>query len=51
MSAVGPVVFGAVADATSLDTAWLVTAGLCLVGVAPVLWLNAQQRRTLEASA
>jgi MFS family permease len=50
MSALGPLVFGAVADATSLDVSWFVTAALCLAGVIPVLWLEAR-KRAVEASA
>ena len=44
MSAVGPYVFGAIADATSLDVAWLSTAALCVVGIAPALWLRSHLR-------
>jgi MFS family permease len=51
MSALGPLVFGAVADATSLDVSWFVTAALCLAGVIPVVWLDVQHRRALRASA
>jgi MFS family permease len=51
MSALGPLVFGAVADATSLDVSWFVTAALCLAGVVPVAWLGAQRRRAVRASA
>jgi MFS family permease len=45
MSALGPLVFGAIADATSLDVSWLVTAAFCVAGVLPVLWLRGHQRR------
>lgn len=44
-SAVGPLIFGAVADHTSLDTAWLVNAAVGILGVLPVLWLRAHERR------
>ena len=40
-SAAAPTGFGALADHTSLRTAWLATAALATVGVAPVLWLRA----------
>jgi MFS transporter, ACS family, hexuronate transporter len=40
-SAAAPAGFGALADHTSLRAAWLATAALALVGVAPVLWLRA----------
>ena len=40
-SAAAPAGFGALADHTSLRIAWLATAALALVGVAPVLWLRA----------
>ncbi len=40
-SAAAPTGFGALADHTSLRVAWLATAALATVGVAPVLWLRA----------
>jgi MFS transporter, ACS family, aldohexuronate transporter len=43
-SAAAPTGFGALADHTSLRVAWLATAALSVLGVAPVLWLRAQQR-------
>ncbi len=42
-SAVAPAAFGILADATSLRTAWAVTAILALAGIGPVLWLRAQR--------
>jgi len=42
-SAAAPAGFGALADHTSLRAAWLATAALSVLGVAPVLWLRAQQ--------
>jgi ACS family hexuronate transporter-like MFS transporter len=39
-SAVAPVVFGAIADRTSLTTAWYTFAWLSLLGVIPPLWLK-----------
>lgn len=39
-SAVAPVVFGTIADRTSLTTAWYVFAAFSLVGVIPPLWLK-----------
>ncbi len=50
MSAVGPLAFGAIADATSLDVSWLVTAGFCVAGVLPVWWLRTHQRRAARTS-
>ena len=44
-SAVGPIVFGAIADHTSLGAAWLVNAGVGALGVLPVLWLRSHERR------
>jgi MFS family permease len=39
-SAVGPLVFGSIADHRSLEAAWIVTAIVTLVGVVPALWLR-----------
>jgi MFS family permease len=50
-SAVGPLVFGTIADHTSLDTAWTVNAAIGMLGVLPVLWLRAHERRTQEQAA
>jgi MFS transporter, ACS family, aldohexuronate transporter len=50
-SAAGPLAFGAIADHTSLDTAWMVNAGIGLLGVLPVLWLRSHERRTREQAA
>jgi MFS family permease len=40
-SSAAPLGFGALADHTSLRVAWLTTAALAVLGVAPVLWLRA----------
>lgn len=50
-SAAGPLIFGAIADRTSLDTSWMVTAAVGVLGVLPVLWLRAHERRTGEQAA
>ncbi len=50
-SAVGPLVFGTIADHTSLDTAWTVNAAIGALGVLPVLWLRSHERRTKEQAA
>ena len=50
-SAVGPVIFGAIADRTALDVAWTVSAGFCALGVLPAFWLRAHERRTKEQAA
>lgn len=50
-SAVGPLVFGAIADRASLDTSWTVSAAICALGVLPVVWLRSHQRRTKEQTA
>lgn len=42
-SGTAPVIFGALADRTSLDTAWIATAMLAFCGIIPVLWLRARQ--------
>jgi sugar phosphate permease len=48
-SAVGPLVFGSIADHTSLDTAWAVNAAVGILGVLPVLWLRGYERRKQAA--
>ncbi len=48
-SAVGPLIFGTIADHTSLETAWLYSAALALVGVIPALWLRTRERRPAQA--
>jgi MFS family permease len=50
-SAAGPLAFGAIADHTSLDTAWMVNAGIGVLGILPVLWLRSHERRTREQAA
>lgn len=50
-SAVGPLVFGTIADHTSLDVAWMWTAAMGVLGVLPVLWLRSHERRTREQAA
>lgn len=50
-SAVGPLIFGMIADRTSLDTAWAVSALIAALGVLPVLWLRSYERRTKEQAA
>ena len=50
-SAVGPLIFGTIADHTSLDTAWTVSAIVAALGVLPVLWLRSYERRTKEQAA
>jgi hypothetical protein len=40
-SSAAPTGFGALADHTSLRTAWFATAALSVLGIAPVLWLRA----------
>ncbi len=42
-SAVGPIVFGALADHTSLAVAWWETAVLALIGTLPALWLRTRR--------
>jgi len=44
-SAIGPLVFGAVADHTSLDTAWMLNAAIGILGVLPIFWLRSRLRR------
>jgi MFS family permease len=39
-SSAAPIGFGALADHTSLRVAWLATAALAVLGLAPVLWLR-----------
>jgi MFS family permease len=43
-SAIGPLVFGSIADHSSLDTAWSVNAAVGVLGVLPVLWLRRHER-------
>jgi MFS family permease len=50
-SAAGPLLFGSIADHTSLATAWMVNAGIGALGVLPVLWLRSHERRTKEQAA
>jgi MFS family permease len=45
-SSIGPLVFGAIADHTSLDTAWMVNAAIGMLGILPVLWLRMRERGT-----
>ena len=44
-SALGPLAFGAIADHSSLAAAWIVNAAVGVLGVLPVLWLRAHERR------
>ncbi len=44
-SAVGPLVFGAIADRTSLDVAWIVTAIVTLAGILPAVWLRVRAQQ------
>jgi MFS family permease len=39
-SAVGPLVFGSIADHHSLEASWLLTAAVTLIGVLPAIWLR-----------
>jgi MFS family permease len=39
-SAVGPLVFGSIADHRSLAAAWVVTGFVTLIGVVPAIWLR-----------
>jgi MFS family permease len=48
-SAIGPIVFGAIADHTSLDTAWTVNACIGVLGVIPAIWLSMNDRRKQAA--
>jgi MFS family permease len=50
-SAAGPLLFGALADHTSLDTAWTVNAAIGVLGVLPILWLRSHERRNKEQAA
>ena len=45
-SAVGPLIFGAIADRQSLDVAWLTTGFVTLAGVLPMFWLRATSRQS-----
>lgn len=40
VSAFGPLIFGAVADHTTLQTAWFLTSALALAGMLPIFWLR-----------
>jgi len=51
MSAAGPLIFGTIADRATLDAAWIASAGICALGVLPVLWLRSHERRTKEQAA
>jgi MFS family permease len=46
-SAVGPLLFGTIADRTSLDTAWVLSAVLSALGILPVVWLRSLERRAV----
>jgi MFS family permease len=50
-SAVGPLAFGALADRTSLDTAWTLNAIVGAFGMLPVLWLRWYERRNGASAA
>jgi MFS family permease len=47
-SAAGPLIFGTVADHTSLGTAWTVNAAIGVLGILPVLWLRSHERRAAK---
>lgn len=49
-SAIGPLVFGSIADHHSLATAWIVTSIVTLVGVVPPLWLRFTSSRSPTAA-
>jgi len=51
MSAIGPVIFGAIADRTTLDVSWSASALICALGVLPVIWLRSHERRAKEQAA
>jgi MFS family permease len=42
-SAVAPVVFGSIADHTSLAVAWRIFAAVALLGVVPPVWLRVRR--------
>jgi MFS family permease len=44
LSAVGPLIFGAIADHASLQVAWFVTSAFALAGVLPAFWLQSVRR-------
>jgi MFS family permease len=46
-SALGPLLFGSIADRTSLDTAWAISAAISALGVLPVFWLRSIGTRTV----
>ena len=48
-SAVGPLVFGSIADHRSLTAAWIVTAVVTLTGVLPAIWLRFARRDAAPA--
>jgi MFS family permease len=50
-SAVAPVVFGALADRTSLDTAWFAFGAFALLGVLPPMWLRSYRRAAERRAA
>jgi MFS family permease len=50
-SSAGPLIFGTIADHTSLDTAWTVSAAIGALGVLPVLWLRSHERRRKQQAA
>jgi MFS family permease len=49
-SAVGPLVFGSIADHHSLATAWIATSIVTLVGVVPPIWLRLSSSRSPRAA-
>jgi MFS family permease len=50
-SAAGPLLFGTIADHTSLGTAWAVSAAISALGILPVFWLRAHELRTPRLKA
>lgn len=50
-SAAGPLIFGTIADRTSLDAAWAVSAVIAVLGVLPILWLRGLAPAGTETSA
>jgi MFS family permease len=49
-SAVGPLVFGSIADHRSLAAGWLLTACVTLIGVAPAIWFRLTSARSSRAA-
>jgi len=49
-SAVGPLVFGSIADHRSLAAAWIATSVVTLVGVVPPIWLRITSARSATAA-